>query len=123
MNANPRKPREVGFFEGSFDSKIKSAVSRLKGVSYADKVRLLNDIVSACQEQVEDCCDSITSALYMVLHDDHGFGQKRIDRIIVRTQETLDGYVERYGIGTVCALSRDLRSRNVRIKQRHEKQT
>ena len=121
MKAQPKQPRRP-HFEGSFDAKLKDAIGKAKGLSYVEKVKLFQAIVDICREQVEDCCDGLTASLYLVLHDDHGFGQKRINRLKDRTQETLDGYVDRYDIGTVCALYRDLKTRNIIIKPRREDQ-
>lgn len=119
MKAQPKQPHRP-HFSGSFDTRLKEAINRMKGVPYLEKVKLFQAIVDVCREQVEDCCDSVTAALYLVLHDDHGFGQKRINRLKDRTQETLDGYVEKYDIGTVCALYRDLKARRINIKPRED---
>ena len=64
--------------------------------------------------------ERMASALYLTLHDDHGFGQKRINRLKDHTQETLDAYVEKYEIATVIALYRDLAARGIIIKPRRE---
>lgn len=120
MNAQPKKARRAGYFEGSFDAKLKAAISKAKGLSYVEKVKLFQAIVDVCKEHVEDCCDSITAALYITLHDDHGFGQKRINRIKDHTQATLDAYVDKYEIATVTALHRDLAARGIIIKPRRE---
>lgn len=120
MNAQPKKARAAGYFEGSLDAKIKTALSKAKGLSCAEKVKLYNALADACRVQVEDCCDSITAALYLVLHDDKGYGQKRINCLKDRTQETLDAYVEKYEIATVTALYRDLAARGIIIKPRRE---
>ena len=119
MKAQPKQPHRP-HFSGSFDSRLKEAINHMKGVPYIEKVKLFQAIVDICKEQVEDCCDGITAALYLVLHDDKGYGQKRINRLKDRTQETLDGYVDRYDIGTVCALYRDLKARGINIKPRWE---
>lgn len=119
MNAQPKQPRRP-HFSGSFDTRLKEAIGKMKGVPYIEKVKLFHAILDVCHEQVEDCCDCITSALYLVLHDDHGFGQKRINHLKDRTQETIDSYVEKYDIGTICALLRDLKERNIIIKPRGE---
>jgi hypothetical protein len=118
MNAQPKQPRRP-HFEGSFDSRLKQALGKAK-IPYVEKVKLFQAIVDVCKEHVEDCCDSLTAALYLVLHDDKGYGQKRINHLKDRTQETLDAYVEKYDIGTVCALYRDLRARNIIIIPREE---
>ena len=119
MNAQPKQPYKP-HFSGSFDSRLKEAIGKMKGVPYLEKVKLYQAIVGVCREMVEDCCDSLTAALYLVLHDDHGFGQKRVNRLKDRTQETIDAYVDKYDIGTVTALYRDLATRNIIIIPRGE---
>lgn len=119
MKAQPKQPHRP-HFSGSFDTRLKEAIGKVKGLPYIEKVKLFQAIVDICKEQVEDCCDGITAALYLVLHDDKGYGQKRINHLKDRTQETLDAYVEKYDIGTVCALYRDLKARNIIIKPRCE---
>lgn len=119
MKSNP-KPQYIPHFSGSFDSKLKEAISRVKGVPYVEKIKLFNSIISACQEQIEDCCDSLTIATYIVLHDDRGFGQQRINQTRDRVQQVIDEYVERYDIGTLPALFRDLKERNIIVKPRWE---
>lgn len=119
MKANPNNPYRP-HFSGSFDSRLKEAINKMKGVPYLEKVKLFQAIVDVCKEHVQDCCDSVTAAIYLVLHDDHGFGQKRINRLKDRTQATIDGYVDKYDIGTITALYRDLRARRIIIKPRWE---
>lgn len=119
MKAQPKQPR-VPCFSGSFDAKLKNAIDKAKGLSYVEKVKLYQSIVNICTRQVEECCDSLVAALYIVLHDDKGYGQKRINHLKDRTQETLDAYVDRYDIGTLCALYRDLAARNIIIIPREE---
>jgi hypothetical protein len=113
MNAQPKQPHRP-HFSGSFDSRLKQALNKAK-IPYVEKVKLFQAIVDVCKEHVEDCCDSLTAALYLVLHDDHGFGQQRINRLKDRTQDTIDSYVDKYDIGTICALYRDLKERRIII--------
>ena len=119
MKAQPKQPRQP-HFSGSFDAQLKEAIGKARGLAYIEKVKLFQAIVGICTQMVEDCSDSLTAALYLVLHDDHGFGQKRVNRLKDRTQETIDAYVDRYDIGTLCALYRDLKARNIIIIPRGE---
>lgn len=119
MKAQPKQPHRP-HFSGSFDAQLKEAIGKVKGLPYIERVKLYNAIVGICTRMVEDCSDSLTAALYLVLHDDHGFGQKRVNRLKDRTQETIDAYVDRYDIGALCALYRDLATRNIIIIPRGE---
>ena len=117
MNAQPKQPR-VPQFSDSFDVKLREALNRVKGIAYVEKVKLYQSILGVCQRQIEDCCDSLTAALYLVLHDDYGFGQQRVNHVQERTQYTIDSYVDKYDIGTLYALYRDLKERNIIIRPR-----
>ena len=119
MNAQPKQPR-VPQFSDSFDVKLREALNRVKGIAYVEKVKLYQSILGVCQRQIEDCCDSVTAALYLALHDEYGFGQERINRLQDRTQAIVDSYIERYDIGTLYALYRDLKQRNIIIRPREE---
>jgi hypothetical protein len=116
MNAQPKQPT-VPYFNGSFDARLRQALNKAK-IPHVERVKLYQAIVDVCTEHVQDCCDSVTAALYLALHDDHGFGQKRINRVQERTQDTIDSYVAKYDIGTITALYRDLRARKIIIKPR-----
>lgn len=114
MNAQPKQPRRP-HFSGSFDSKLKEAISKVKGNPHIEKVKLYNAIIGACREQVEDCCDGLSSAIFLELHDTYGFGKKRAGRLVEVSQATLDRYIEKYDVGAVTALKRDLRQRKIYI--------
>lgn len=121
MKAQPKPTyQEGGHFSGSFDSRLKDAINKVKGISYAEKIKLYQAILGICHQQVEDCCDSLTAALYLNLHDDHGFGQTRISHLRDSTQATVDAYAAKYEIGMLAALLRDLESRRITIKTRGE---
>ena len=118
MNAQPKQPT-VPYFNGSLDSRLKQALNKAK-IPHVERVKLYQAIVDVCKEHVQDCCDSVTAALYLVLHDDYGFGQQRVNHVQERTQDTIDSYVDKYDIGTITALYRDLRARRIIIKPRWE---
>lgn len=121
MNARPKPTYGPnGHFSGSFDSKLKEAISRVKGITQLERVKLYGAIADVCVRQVEDCCDSITAAIFLALHDDHGFGQKRINRLREHSQRIVDDHVARYDIATLEALYRDLRDRKIVIIPRKE---
>lgn len=114
MNAQPKQPRRP-HFSGSFDSRLKEAINHMKGVPYIEKVKLFQAIVDICKEQVEDCCDGLSCAIFLELHDTYGFGRKRAGHLVEISQATLDRYVEKYDVGAVMALKRDLRQRKIYI--------
>lgn len=117
MKAQPKQPHRV-HFSGGFDAKLKEAIGKLKGTPYSEKLKLYHAILDVCRIQVEDCCDGVTASMYLALHDEFGFGQKRVNRLQNATQTTLDAYVDKYDIGTLPALYRDLRARKIIIKPR-----
>lgn len=121
MNARPKPTYGPnGHFSGGFDAKLKEAIARVKGITALERVKLYGAIVDVCKTQVEDCCDSITAAIFLALHDDHGFGQKRINRLREHSQRIVDEHVARYDIATLESLYRDLRERRIVITPRTE---
>lgn len=107
-----------GHFSGSFDSKLKEAIAQTKGLSYSERLKLYMNIVGVCQQQTEDCCDGLTASIFLALHDEFGFGQKRITRLRDAAQEVADSYAEKYDVGVVYALKRALERRNIKIEER-----
>ena len=119
MKAQPKQPRRV-CFSGGFDARIKDAIGKIKGAPYSEKLKLYQAIIEVCRIQVEDCCDGITASMYLALHEQFGFGQKRVNRLQNATQTTLDAYVDKYDIGTLPALYRDLKAHNIIINPREK---
>lgn len=112
------KPTYTPHFSGSFDSIIKDAISKAKGVPYVEKVKLYNAILDACKTQVNDCCDAITASFYLALHDEYGFGKKRVRRLKDKAQHIADTYADRYDVGMMAALHRDLAAYGIIIQER-----
>lgn len=112
MKANAKTTRGV-YSENCFDSRIRAALERVKGVSTKERITLYNAIIEVCHQQVEDCCECISAATFLQLHDLFGFGQKRAKRLRDAIQITLDSYARKYDTATICALGRDLKERNI----------
>ena len=115
MNTNAKPAHAAGYADFTFDAKLKAAISKVKGIPHIEKIKLYHAIVGVCREQVEDCCDGLSCAIFLELHDTYGFGQKRAGHLVEISQATLDRYVEKYDVGAVTALKRDLRQRKIYI--------
>lgn len=119
MKTRPQADR-VAVFGSSFDAKVKEAICRVKGISYAEKLKLYNAILDTCRTQVRDCVDVLDAGLCLSLNQIHHFGRKRIPALRAHAQELIDGYAERYDIGMLAALYRDLRAVGIDIERRDE---
>ena len=97
-----------GYFSGSFDAKLHAAISKVKGISMLEKIKLLNAINEACLQQVGDCCEALSLGFYLNLHDIHGFGFKRLNTLQKAVQATIDGYADKYEVACVEAMRRDI---------------
>ena len=117
MNANVKADVKP-VFSSSFDAKIKDAIGKVKGISFGEKLKLYQSILGVCHRQVEDCCDCLSLAIYLNLNDLYGLGQKRINRLQVNTQRTLDEYSERYDIGMLNAMLRELKRKGIIVKEK-----
>lgn len=102
-----------GYFTSSFDARLRAALAKVKGISMAERIKLYNGIIDACHQQVEDCCEGLSAATFLQLHELYGFGPKRLKRLRDSVQETIDNYAAKYDVGTICALQRDLRAAKI----------
>lgn len=122
MNTNAKPAHAAGYADFTFAAKLKEAIFKLKGIPHIEKVKLYHTIVGICQEQVEDCCDGLSCAIFLALHDTYGFGKKRAEHLVGVSQEVLDTYVAKYDVGAVAALKRDLAQRKIKVEvERHGK--
>lgn len=112
VKAQAAQPRG-GYFTSSFDARVRGAIDQIRGISQIERIKLYNAIIDACHQQVEDCCEGLSAATFLQLHDLFGFGQKRLKRLRDGVQETLDTYAAKYDVGTICALQRDLRAAKI----------
>lgn len=117
MKATPKPAYKVGHVSVCFASKLKDAIGSLRSVSYAERIKLYNTVLALCQQQVEDCCEGLTGAMCLNLHDLYGFGQKRLTRLRDATQETIDEAAEKYDVATVQGIKRALEIRNIHLQR------
>ena len=121
MNVKAKATQPAGgYFTGSFDAKVRTAIGQVRGLSTVERIKLYNAIIGVCHQQVEDCCEGLSAATFLQLHDIYGFGQKRLKRLRDGVQTTIDTYAERYDVGAICALQRDLRAVGIDLKRDEE---
>ena len=106
----------------SFADKLKSAICAINSMSYTDKARLYDKVISICREHVGDCADAVIMAYFIAIHDKFGFGAKRIKEIDDVVQPIIDETVDKYDIGTVYKLRNELRDRGFIYKLHCEKE-
>ena len=95
----------------SFDSIIRAAIFGIGSMTYTEKVDLYNKVIKACRVQVGDCVDAMVMAEFIALHDEFGFGAGRLKKLDEVVQPIIDETVDKYDIGTVYKLRRELEER------------
>lgn len=95
----------------SFDARIKAIIFGIGSLAWQEKMKLYNDVVRECRVQIGDCVDAMLIAEYIALHDKFGFGKTRLHQLDVHVQPIIDETVDKYDIGTVYKLRRDLEER------------
>lgn len=95
----------------SFDARIKAIIFGIGSLAWQEKMKLYHDVVRECRVQVGDCVDAMLIAEYIALHDNFGFGKTRIHQLDECVQPIIDETVDKYDIGTVYKLRRDLEER------------
>ena len=95
----------------TFATKLQEAIFSINSMSYTDKVRLYEKVIEICREHVGDCSDAVIMAYFIAIHDEFGFGAQRIERIDKVVQSIIDETVDKYDIGTVFKLRRELENR------------
>ena len=105
----------------SFDEKLRSLICSAQGLPVSERIRLHKGIKKICEEQVGDCIDGFTMSMIIALHDDHGFGEQRINKLISRTEDIVVEAVDRYDIGTAYGLRNMLKARGINYTLKVEK--
>ena len=95
----------------SFDARIKAAIFGIGSLSWQEKVKLYNEVIKECRVQVGDCVDAMVMAEFIALHDKFGFGKARLKQLDECVQPIIDETVDKYDIGTVYKLRRELEER------------
>jgi len=88
----------VAVFGSSFDAKVKEAICRVKGISYAEKLKLYNAILDTCRTQVRDCVDVLDAGICLSLNQLHHFGRKRGEKIRGEREYVRNRYKQRVPI-------------------------
>ena len=98
----------------SFDARIRAAIFGIGSLSCQEKVKLYNEVINECRVQVGDCVDAMIMAEFIALHDKFGFGKARLKQLDECVQPIIDETVDKYDIGTVYKLRRDLEERGIK---------
>ena len=97
----------------TFDAKLKDAIFSIDSMSWQTKIELYHKIVEICRVQVYDCVDGVIEAHFIALHDEFGFGGQRLQKLVDAAQPIIDETVDKYDIGTIYKLRRDLEERGI----------
>jgi hypothetical protein len=111
MNARVKKQDANNI---SFDAKLKEAIFAIDSMPWQAKIDLYHKVIDICRTQVYDCVDGVIEAYFLALHDVFGFGGKRLQRLVDAGQAIIDDVVDKYDIGTVYKLRRELEERRIK---------